>query len=302
VAFSWTKQGILYAACQVARSPLAQLVCRGVLCRNSRRRRERAVRLGGDDAAFVNEFIEKRVQAGESDADIQQDLTDQLCLVRIDRPNPALQARLQNKAVRQTGAAPETDTAVVAMASQSSSVTSYAPTISWDSQAGKYYAISKWKWVNNGFSSDTGFPLNTDRPIGGADSFGTAFNTSLLLTGYSLTVFGDSPYASSAVIGTAADASPTGAGYTFQEHGQYRQTTSTACTYRLNVRSGQEVISFKKSGKCKTVYGFSKYTHTWSSTRVMGMSIGVYSIGISTNTSSNLWNSQSQPGGTATVC
>ncbi len=188
------------------------------------------------------------------------------------------------------------------LASTNSSVIAYAPSIEWDRQAGKYYAISRWKWITNGFSSETGFPINTDRTIGGADSFGTSFNTGLLLTGYSLTLFGDAPYSSTAIISPAADANAGGAGYTFQDRAQCRQTTFNACTFRLNVRSGQEVIGFKKSGTCKTVYGFAKYTHTWSSTKVTGMNIGIYSIGVATSSQSNVWSSQSQPGGTATVC
>jgi hypothetical protein len=239
---------------------------------------------GSNDAQIVDRFIAERVSRGYSEDRIQADLTSQLCLVRVDRS-------------QRTSASP-----MLAAASNASAVSVTPPAIQWDSQAARFYAISRWKWVSNGFSGDISFwGSNSDHAIGGNDSFGTSFNTSLLLTGYSMTAFGDSPYASSKSISPAADASASGAGYVFLDHATCVPTVN-ACSFRLNVRSGQEVISFKKSGTCKTVYGFAKYTHSWNSTAVTGIDIGVYSIGVSTSTTSNYWSSSSQPGGTASVC
>ena len=61
-------------------------------------------------------------------------------------------------------------------------------------------------------------------------------------------------------------------------------------------------LSHKASGTCKTVYSFAKNTHSWNSIAVTGIDIGVYSIGVSTSTTSNYGSSSSQPGGTAAVC
>lgn len=138
--------------------------------------------------------------------------------------------------------------------------------------------------------------------MGGVDGFGTSFNTAVIMRGYSVTLFGDAPYPASQVVSTASDANTYGAGFTFQDKGECWLAASQTCTDSLNVRSGQEVLSFKGTGTCKTVYGFSKYGHTWSSTRVAGVGIGIYSVSTSMSLSSSQWPSASQPGNAARVC
>lgn len=235
----------------------------------------------------VDRFLTAEAAKGASSDRVQQDLAKALCLTRIDTAGPPATAR--------------TPLAMAAATSQNSAVQAGAPSISYDSRAHLYYAISTWRWLNNSWGKETYFPPNAGRNIGGDDSFGTAFNTGLILRGYSLTAHGDAPYPANAVFTTASAANPAGAGFTFQDKGECR-AASGGCSYRLSSRSGQEVISFRGTGACKTVYGFSLYAHTWSSTRVTGMGIGVGSISAATSSSAHTWWAQSQPGRTARVC
>ena len=235
----------------------------------------------------VDRFLTSEAAKGASSDKVQRDLATALCLTRID-----------------TGAAPRTARTPLAMAvatSQNSALQAGAPSISYDSRAHLYYAISTWRWLNNSWSNETYFPPNAGRNIGGADGFGTAFNTGLILRGYSLTAHGDAPYPASAVFTTASEANSGGASFTFQDKGECR-AASGGCSYRLSSRSGQEVISFRGTGACKTVYGFSQYAHSWSSTRITGMGIGVGSISAGTTSQTHFWKAESQPGRTARVC
>ncbi|MBV6729825.1 hypothetical protein [Nocardioides daeguensis] len=231
---------------------------------------------------YVSNYVAGLRQKGRPQDQIDSDLAQNLCLVRIDNGGAT--------------------TSVVA-SSAGSAVTVTPPRIYWDNQAARYYAISGWK-LSNAIKNDmpaTG--LNVTKNIGGHDGFATSFNASLLLTGYALTYYGDPPFASSANVANASAANSYGAGYSFQDKGRnVYDMAGTGDNFRTNVRSGQEVISFKKSGTCKSVYGFASYGHTWSSTAVNGVGVGPYSISFQWSTTSNKWTAASQPGGTATVC
>ncbi len=232
---------------------------------------------GGAEA--VNALVAKLESRGASDKAVDAVLATQLCLERIDNGVPgdaAVRARSTNSDVAVT-----------------------PPSIYWDSQAQRYYAISKWNWTGYSFGNEINAYWDW-RNLGGADAFGTSFNKGLLLTGYSLTTNSDTGGSTS--VDPASDANSSGVGYRFQDRIKCTPVTSGPCSWRLSVGSGQEVISFKKSGTCKSIYGFAKYAHTWSSTSVNSVSIGPWSIGIGTNDNAHHWSAVSQPGGTATVC
>ncbi|WP_134741031.1 hypothetical protein [Nocardioides sp. 503] len=174
------------------------------------------------------------------------------------------------------------------------------PSIYWDRQAARYYAISKWKWVNESYKNDGMSSTCGWRNLGGNDGFGTSFNKGLLLTGYSLTVMYSG--GKSWTVANAADANASGVGYRFQDKATRTGCDGSGIGVAINSARGQQVISFKKSGKCKTVYGFAKFGHSWDETGINGVGVGPYSVSFQWTKNENSWVVASQPGATAKVC
>jgi hypothetical protein len=177
------------------------------------------------------------------------------------------------------------------------------PAIYWDSASGQYMSLSYWDWQNRNFEWPTTGTHGSTYNIGGPDGFGIAYDKPVYMRSYRMSYWGnDTSWFPTTTTYTASSANAYGVGFTFQDRVKRTNYNGNKIT-DSNAAHGQ-IVNFFLNGQsgCRSIYGFSKYAHTWSSTHVTGVSIGAYSIGFSWNTTSNQWTSASQPGQQASVC
>lgn len=147
----------------------------------------------------------------------------------------------------------------------------------------KIYAYARYNWKNPPFSECP----RAQSQIGGADGLAITFNRAVTNKGVSFV--GCNSYNSCAKTGWLETNNQYGAGWAFQDWGYAKlyghgPTYKGTLTYTLTTNS------------TKCLQAFAKYGHSWNSTKLTGFSVGNYSIGISWNTSSNMWQKSSQAG------
>jgi hypothetical protein len=185
-------------------------------------------------------------------------------------------------------------------------VTAQPPTIYRDAQGGSYAAIASWTWKTKGYLLDLGAlgipTCGHSTTEGGPDGFAVMFSKSLKLGSYSVTYSGTGGISGgygTVNSSTASSVSTQGVGFSIPDR---VGLLGPNCTADLNTYQGHITVGFGGTGTCQSVYGFSKFNHTWSNTSLTGISIGPKDIGFSWNTTSNQWTSASQPGVSAAVC
>lgn len=147
----------------------------------------------------------------------------------------------------------------------------------------RIYAYARYNWKNAPFSE---CPRGKSQ-IGGPDGLAITFNRAVTNKGVSFV--GCNSYNKCEKTGWLETNNQYGAGWAFQDWGYgalygHSPTYKGTLTYTLTTSS------------TKCLQAFAKYGHSWNSTKLTGFSIGKSSIGISWNTSSNLWQKSSQAG------
>ena len=239
--------------------------------------------LSGDDAsaAKVDDFVRGLPErAAQDQAGIDRRLYQRFCLRRIN----------------EGGMEP---------VSVNSDVKSRPPAIYWDSASSQYMSLSYWDWQNRNFEFPSVWSGGTSYKNGGRDGFAISYDKGVYMRSYRMSYWGHSTDSScgypTTTTYTATTASQYGVGFSAQDY-----VKRTACTGSYltdsNFAHGQIVNFFLDNvSGCRSIYGFSKFDHTWSSTDLTGIGIGPLSISFSNSSTSN-WQSTSQPGTAATIC
>ncbi|MFD8384928.1 hypothetical protein ACFV2X_41490 [Streptomyces sp. NPDC059679] len=149
----------------------------------------------------------------------------------------------------------------------------------------RYIAAAGWKWKR--------FPGN----VNGYDAFGITFSKKVTPLAHSLVYQGNGNLYGKKKVTQAQESGPYGSGFLFNE--------GPRNIYRGDMQGYQGLmgISFKASKVgCWNLQAFSKYGHSWKSTRATGFSIGKWSIGVTWTNYNHNWQQASQPSKEVTVC
>jgi hypothetical protein len=238
--------------------------------------------VGAIGSRSVALFLAHQHRRGVPSDTIDARLARQLCLLRIDH-----------------------GTLATASSTRHAKVT--PPKIYYDSKNHDYFATLFSDWQDTAFTSDDDLlpPLlacgaTSGARDGGADALGLSFNASLLMGRSAQSQWGNTCIYAGSTSTRPCESSQYGVAYCRQDKvGVHDLRAADLNMYHAEIV--QRIIG-TKSGKCESVQAFGKYGHTWSSTSVSGVSIGLWTIGISYSASTHRWYSASQAGGMATVC
>lgn len=173
------------------------------------------------------------------------------------------------------------------------------PNIYRDQTTRQYYVIATWSFTSlSALRSDAGSGCTGRCNVGGYDAFGIAFNRRVSsAAGYSASAWGASstfPPASLTMVDAGTDGVAT--------RGQDRMCGGASCgALDFSFYNGQLVYSIGTPG-CGQLQVFSEYGHTWSTTALTGLTIGVDNIGISWSPIANGWDNGSLPSNVVTPC
>ena len=236
----------------------------------------------GDSAARVDDFVRELPERARADqAGIDRRLLARFCLERINAGG-------------------------LERVSYASDVTVRSPAIYYDRDSGQYMSLSYWDWRNRNFEYPSAWSGGTVYNMGQQDGFGIAYDKNVYMRSYRISYWGFStdPYIGfpTTYSSTAATANAAGVGFRFQDK---MKRTAPNGTYQSdgNIAHGQ-LVNFFLNGQsgCRSIYGFAKVSHTWSSTGVSSVSISPGSVGFSFSSTSSRWENTGQPGTAATIC
>lgn len=161
-----------------------------------------------------------------------------------------------------------------------------APTIRRDTCTSQYYVMAYWDFTSmSALQSDAGGCQSC--AVGGDDGFGIALSRKVsTVGGYSVTTWGaSSAYPASTSRMAPVDASTDGVGFMGQDR---FCRNNTSCGTDYSFYHGQLVYTIGVPG-CGYLQAYSKYGHSWNSSDLSGISIGIDSVGFSWSATSNRW-------------
>lgn len=173
-----------------------------------------------------------------------------------------------------------------------------APTVYFNTQ-GRYYTLDgHWVWMNSGVDHIKNGERWGSGKDGGTDGWGLAANTKLMEYDVSAMWRGNCHYGHTYTI-AAADISSYGVGFERQDW----VNNGSSC-WDFNHLHGDVIYMFTgtASGGCANVQAFLKYGHSYPNTSLTGISIGLYSVGISWDSSNNRWYRSSNGSDPIRIC